>query len=102
MTETTAADANIAPLAPTALSAAESTPVTEQPTSAAATGTASIIGAAQQSHSDGGSGFNQTARTIMAQTGLGTSYSRGADSARSINNVGKSDSNYRPGGAEGS
>ena len=69
---------------------------------AAATGTASIIGAAQQSHSDGGSGFNQTARTIMAQTGLGTSYSRGADSARSINNVGKSDSNYRPGGAEGS
>jgi hypothetical protein len=67
-----------------------------------ATGTASIIGAAQQSHSDGGSGFNQTARTIMAQTGLGTSYSRGADSARSINNVGKSDSNYRPGGAEGS
>ena len=69
---------------------------------AVATGTASIIGAAQQSHSDGGSGFNQTARTIMAQTGLGTSYSRGADSARSINNVGKSDSNYRPGGAEGS
>ena len=68
---------------------------------AAATGTASIIGAAQQSHSDGGSGFNQTARTIMAQTGLGTSYSRGADSARSINNVGKSDSNYKPGGAEG-
>ena len=36
MTETTAADANIAPLAPTALSVAESTPVTEQPTSAAA------------------------------------------------------------------
>ena len=67
---------------------------------AAATGTASIIGAAQQSHSDGGSGFNQTARTIMAQTGLGASYSRGADSARSINNVGKSDSNYKPGGAE--
>ena len=62
--------------------------------------TASIIGAAQQSHSDGGSGFNQTARTIMAQTGLGASYSRGADSARSINNVGKSDSNYKPGGAE--
>ena len=28
--------------------------------------------------------------------------SRGADSARSINNVGKSDSNYKPGGAEGS
>ena len=69
---------------------------------AVATGTASIIGAAQQSHSDGGSGFNQTARTIMAQTGLGTSYSRGADSARSINNVGKSDANYRRGGAEGS
>lgn len=69
---------------------------------AVATGTASIIGAAQQSHSDGGSGFNQTARTIMAQTGLGASYSRGADSARSINNVGKSDSNYKPGGAEGS
>ena len=68
---------------------------------AVATGTASIIGAAQQSHSDGGSGFSQTARTIMAQTGLGTSYSRGADSARSINNVGKSDSNYKPGGAEG-
>lgn len=67
---------------------------------AVATGTASIIGAAQQSHSDGGSGFNQTARTIMAQTGLGASYSRGADSARSINNVGKSDSNYKPGGAE--
>lgn len=36
MTESTAADANIAPLAPTALSVAESTPVTEQPTSAAA------------------------------------------------------------------
>jgi len=35
-----------------------------------------------------------------AQTGLGASYSRGADSARSINNVGKSDSNYKPGGAE--
>ena len=69
---------------------------------AVATGTASIIGAAQQSHSDGGSGFNQTARTIMAQTGLGASYSRGADSARSINNVGKSDSNYKPGGADGS
>ena len=36
MTETTAADANIAPLAPTALSVAESALVTEQPTSAAA------------------------------------------------------------------
>lgn len=36
MTESTAADANIAPLAPTARSVAESTPVTEQPTSAAA------------------------------------------------------------------
>ena len=63
-------------------------------------GGASYAMGAQQSHSDGGSGFNQTARTIMAQTGLGASYSRGADSARSINNVGKSDSNYKPGGAE--
>ena len=36
MTESTAADANIAPLAPTALSVAESALVTEQPTSAAA------------------------------------------------------------------
>lgn len=36
MTETTAADANIAPTAPTALSVAESAPVTDQPTSAAA------------------------------------------------------------------
>lgn len=36
MTETTAADANIAPTAPSALSVAESAPVTDQPTSAAA------------------------------------------------------------------
>lgn len=60
---------------------------------------ASVAGAAQQAHSDGGSTGRQVGRTIMAQTGLGQSYSRGADSARSINNVGKSDSNYKPGGA---
>lgn len=60
---------------------------------------ASTVGAAQQSHSDGGSTSHQVARTIFAQTGLGASYSRGADSARSINNVGKSDSNYKPGGS---
>lgn len=64
---------------------------------------ASVIGAGQQAHSDGGSTGRQVARTIMAQTGLGQSYSRGADNARSINNVGKSDSNYKPGGSnEGS
>lgn len=62
---------------------------------------ASVIGAGQQAHSDGGSGIRQVARTVMAQTGLGQSYSRGADNARSINNVGKSDSNYKPGGADG-
>lgn len=60
---------------------------------------ASVAGAAQQSHSDGGSGLRQVGRTVMAQTGLGQSYSRGADNARSINNVGKSDSNYKPGGS---
>ena len=60
---------------------------------------ASTVGAAQQSHSDGGSTTHQVARTIFAQTGLGASYSHGADSARSINNVGKSDSNYKPGGS---
>ena len=68
---------------------------------AAATGTASIIGAAQQSHSDGGGSISQVARTVMSQTSVGASYIKGADSARSMNNVGKSDSNYRPGGAEG-
>lgn len=62
---------------------------------------ASVIGAGQQAHSDGGSGIRQVARTVMAQTGLGQSYSRGADNARAINNVGKSDSNYKPGGADG-
>ena len=61
---------------------------------------ASVVGAAQQSHSDGGSTTHQVARTIFSQTGLGASYSHGADSARSINNVGKSDSNYRPGGSQ--
>ena len=60
---------------------------------------ASVVGAAQQSHSDGGTPAQQVGRTIFAQTGLGASYSHGADSARSINNVGKSDSNYRPGGS---
>ena len=63
---------------------------------------ASVAGAAQQSRSDGGSKLAQASRTIMSQTGLGASYIRGADSARSMNNVGKSDSNYKPGGAEGS
>ena len=67
---------------------------------AAVTGGASIIGAAQQAHSDGGGGFSQVARTVMAQTGIGQSYSHGADSARSINNVGKSDSNYKRGGSD--
>ena len=65
-------------------------------------GTASIISAAQQSHSDGGGSISQVARTVMSQTSVGASYIKGADSARSMNNVGKSDSNYRPGGAEGS
>jgi hypothetical protein len=60
---------------------------------------ASVVGAAQQSHSDGGTAAQQVGRTIFAQTGLGASYSHGADSARSINNVGKSDSNYKPGGS---
>ena len=60
---------------------------------------ASVVGAAQQSHSDGGTPAQQVGRTIFAQTNLGASYSHGADSARSINNVGKSDSNYRPGGS---
>ena len=69
---------------------------------AVATGTASIIGAAQQAHSDGGNIVQQTGRTFMAQTSIGASYIKGADSARSINNVGKSDSNYKPGGADGS
>jgi hypothetical protein len=62
---------------------------------------ASVAGAAQQSRSDGGSKFAQASRTVMSQTGLGASYIRGADSARSMNNVGKSDSNYKPGGADG-
>ncbi len=66
---------------------------------AVVTGGASLAGAAQQAHSDGGGVIRGTARTIMAQTGIGRSYSRGADNARSINNVGKSDSNYKPGGA---
>lgn len=65
---------------------------------AVVTGGASIIGAAQQAHSDGGNGFQQFSRTVMAQTSIGSAYSHGADSARSINNVGKSDSNYKPGG----
>ena len=34
----------------------------------------------------------------MSQTPIGQSYSRGADSARSMNNVGTSDSNYTRGG----
>ena len=62
---------------------------------------ASVAGAAQQSRSDGGSKLAQASRTVMSQTGLGASYIRGADSARSMNNVGKSDSNYKPGGADG-
>ncbi len=66
---------------------------------AMATGGASIIGAAQQSHSDGGSGKRQVLRTVMSQTSVGQSYTRGADNARSMNNVGKSDSNYKPGGS---
>ena len=65
---------------------------------AVVTGGASLLGAAQQAHSDGGNGFQQFSRTVMAQTSLGSAYSHGADSARSINNVGKSDSNYKPGG----
>ena len=62
---------------------------------------ASVAGAAQQSRSDGGSKLAQASRTVMSQTSLGASYIRGADSVRSMNNVGKSDSNYKPGGADG-
>ena len=65
---------------------------------AVVTGGASLVGAAQQAHSDGGNGFQQVSRAVMAQTSIGAAYSHGADSARSINNVGKSDSNYKPGG----
>ena len=65
---------------------------------AGVTGGASLLGAAQQAHSDGGSGLRQFGRTVMSQTSIGQSYSRGADNARAMNNVGKSDSNYKPGG----
>lgn len=68
---------------------------------AVVTGGAALMGAAQQSHSDGGSGLRQVGRTIMSQTSIGQSYSRGADNARAMNNVGKSDSNYKPGGSDG-
>lgn len=68
---------------------------------AVVTGGAALMGAAQQSHSDGGSGLRQVGRTIMSQTSIGQSYSRGADNARAMNNVGKSDSNYTPGGSDG-
>lgn len=68
---------------------------------AVVTGSAALMGAAQQSHSDGGSGLRQVGRTIMSQTSIGQSYSRGADNARAMNNVGKSDSNYKPGGSDG-
>ena len=68
---------------------------------AAAVATASAAGAAQQSRSDGGCKLAQASRTVMSQTSLGASYIRGADSVRSMNNVGKSDSNYKPGGADG-
>lgn len=68
---------------------------------AVVTCSAALMGAAQQSHSDGGSGLRQVGRTIMSQTSIGQSYSRGADNARAMNNVGKSDSNYKPGGSDG-
>jgi hypothetical protein len=61
-------------------------------------GSAAIVGAAQQAHSDGGGILREVGRTIMSQTPIGQSYSRGADSARSMNNVGTSDSNYTRGG----
>ena len=66
--------------------------------SGAVMGSAAVIGAAQQAHSDGGGILREVGRTVMSQTPIGQSYSRGADSARSMNNVGTSDSNYTRGG----
>ena len=65
-------------------------------------GSAAVIGAAQQAHSDGGGVLREVGRTVMSQTPIGQSYSRGADSARSMNNVGTSDSNYTRGGTASS
>ena len=56
----------------------------------------SLGGAIQQARSDGhGSGIGYG---ILASTGWGKAAASGADNARNLNNVGKSDSNYTQGG----
>jgi hypothetical protein len=65
---------------------------------AVTTGTATAVGAAQQAHSDGGGLIREAGRTVASQTFVGQAYSHGADSARSMHNVGTSDSNYKRGG----
>lgn len=60
---------------------------------------AGMAGSYNQARSDGKSAVGAVGTTIASHSGLGRSYSSGADQARGLHNVGRSDSNYTPGGS---
>lgn len=56
---------------------------------------ASVAGAYNQSRSSGGSVTSSIVGSVISNTGIGQHYAAGGDRARSYNNVGKNDENYK-------